>query len=71
MEYMEKIVSNERTGANISGIHVDTAPSKLLYKPDLDGLAILEKIAKETEALALKNKKIAIYVRDRANGFGL
>ncbi|WP_394291592.1 hypothetical protein [Fusobacterium necrophorum] len=57
MEYMEKIVSNERTGANISGIHVDTAPSKLLYKPDLDGLAILEKIAKETEALALKNKK--------------
>lgn len=57
MEYMEKIVSNERTGANISGIHVDTAPSKLLHKPDLDGLAILEKIAKETEALALKNKK--------------
>lgn len=57
MQYMEKVVENERTGANISGIRVETQTSALLNRPDLQGLAELERIAKEADQVNLKNKQ--------------
>lgn len=54
---MEKVVENERTGANISGIRVETQTSALLNRPDLQGLAELERIAKEADQVNLKNKQ--------------
>ena len=57
MEFLEKVVQNERTGANITGIQVDTSTQHLLNKPFLRGFEELEKIAKEMDAIKIKNKR--------------
>lgn len=57
MEFLEKVVQNERTGANITGIQVDTSIQHLLNKPFLRGFEELEKIAKEMDAIKIKNKR--------------
>ena len=44
MEFLEKVVQNERTGANITGIQVDTSTQHLLNKPFLRGFEELEKM---------------------------
>lgn len=57
MEFLEKVVQNERTGANITGVQVDTSTQHLLNKPFLRGFEELEKIAKEMDAIKIKNKR--------------
>ena len=57
MDFLEKVVQNERTGANITGIQVDTSTQHLLNKPFLRGFEELEKIAKEMDAIKIKNKR--------------
>lgn len=57
MEYMERIVSNERTAANVSGIRLNLETSNLQFKPHLGLFSQLENFAKEAEKLALHNKK--------------
>lgn len=57
MDFLEKVVQNERTGANITGVQVDTSTQHLLNKPFLRGFEELEKIAKEMDAIKIKNKR--------------
>lgn len=57
MEFLEKIIQNERTGANITGVSVDTSTQRLINNPYLQGFNELEKIAKEMDSVKLKNKK--------------
>jgi len=57
MEFLEKVVQNERTGANISGIQIDVNTQHLLDKPFLKGFEELEKLAKEMDAIKIKNKR--------------
>lgn len=57
MEFLEKVVQNERTGANITGVQVDASTQHLLNKPFLRGFEELEKIAKEMDAIKIKNKR--------------
>ena len=57
MEFLEKVVQNERTGANITGINVNTGTQGLINNPYLSGFNELEKIAKEMDAINIKNKR--------------
>ncbi len=57
MEFLEKIIQNERTGANITGVSIDTSTQRLINNPYLQGFNELEKIAKEMDSVKLKNKK--------------